>query len=451
LGAITGSIVSRSHPEQRYAIYLPTQFNPASPTPVLFVLDFRGRARVAAEVFQPAAERFGWVVMSANNSASDEAALTSVEALRAMWTDAHDMFTVDERRRYVAGLSGTARTATWVASNAPGSIAGIIAAAAGFSPLTPPSHAFDTRYFGTAGDTDYNYWEMRGLDRRLDELDRPHRIELFSGGHGWMPRDLAMTAVEWMELGAMQGGRRAVDRSLVNDLWIRDLHDVDTLEEAGRPFTAWLRLHAIARDYAGLRPHEEIAAVRMRGDRLAALPGLQPDADAEARAAAWHDARVSAALRVVAVAYPAGAAAAAHPVARTLADMHVPELLADASSADRARSLDARRVLAELDVRLGFYLPMAALQAGDDGRAAFQLELARAINPADSYAWFLRAKILARADRADEAISALRLGVRNGFRSLDFLEHDRAFDPLRRRRDFQGLIQQVRAMWEYDR
>jgi hypothetical protein len=451
LGAITGSIVSRSHPEQRYAIYLPTQFNPASPTPVLFVLDFRGRARVAAEVFQPAAERFGWVVMSANNSASDEAALTSVEALRAMWTDAHDMFKVDERRRYVAGLSGTARTATWVASNAPGTIAGIVAAAAGFSPLTPPSRAFDTRYFGTAGDTDYNYWEMRGLDRRLDELDRPHRIELFSGGHGWMPRDLAMSAVEWMELGAMQDGRRTIDRSLVDAMWMRELHDAATLEEAGRPFAAWLRLRAIARDYEGLRPQEEIAAIRLRGDRLSTLPGLQPDADAEARAAAWHDARVAAALRVVALAYPAGAVAPAHPVARTLAEMHVPELLADASSPDRARSLDARRVLAELDVRTGFYLPMEAMQAGDDGRAAFQLEIARAINPADSYAWFLRAKILARTGRTEEAIAALGLAVRNGFRTLDALEHDRAFGLLRRRRDFQRLVQQVRALWEYDR
>ena len=450
-GALTGGVASRSYPSQRYAVYLPPQFNPRVPTPVLFVLDYRGRARVAAEVFQPAAARFGWVVMSSNNSASDEAARTTVAALQAMWTDAHDFFTVDERRRYIAGLSGTARTATWAATNAPGTVAGVIGAAAGFSPLSAPSPATDFLYFGTVGDADYNYWEMRALDRRLDELDRPHRIEQFTGGHGWMPRPLAMNAIEWMELRAMQSGRRARDEDLVRALWMRDLHDVDTLEEAGRPLAAWRRLRAIERDYHGLRPEADLARIGTRSDRLSRLPSLLPDADREARALEAHDARIAAALRVVGLAFPPGAPAPVHPLDRTLAEVGVPALLAAAASPHRDTALDARRLLAELEVRTGFYLPVEAMQAGDDARAAFLLDVAKAINPNDSYAWFLRGKIFARATRTIEAMDALRRAVRHGFRTLDALEHDPAFDPLRGRPDFTRLVDQVRALWDYDR
>ena len=450
-GRLTGSVVSASNPAQRYAVYLPPHFNRRTPTPVLFILDYRGRARVAAEVFLPAAARFGWILMSSNNSASDEAALTTVTALQAMWTDAHDMFTVDERRLYIAGLSGTARTATWVATNAPGTVTGVIAAAAGFAPLAPPSRTTPFLYFGTAGDTDYNYWELRALDRRLDELDRPHRVEQFTGGHGWMPRELARGAVEWMELRAMQSGSRPVDRDLVDLLWMRDLRDVATLEEAGRPFAAWRRLRAIVRDYTGLRSGEDLAGLRARSERLSTMPGLRPEADDEARAIAAHDARIATALRVVTLAFPPGAASPVHPVARTLAEIGVADLLAAAGSPDRETGRSARRLLAELDVQTGFYLPAEAIRAGADARAAYYLDIAHAINPNDSFAWYLRAKILARAARTTEAMDALSRAVRRGFRTLDALEHDPAFDPLRGRQDFARLVDQVRALWEYDR
>src|SRR3990170_864328 len=133
-GKLTGSVVSRADPGQSYAVYVPSTFDGHTPAPVLFIMDYRGRARTAAEVFVPAAERFGWILLSSNRTASDESPALALVALRAMWTDAHDLFPVDERRRYLAGLSGTARVATWLATRLPGTVAGVIGAAAGFTP-----------------------------------------------------------------------------------------------------------------------------------------------------------------------------------------------------------------------------------------------------------------------------------------------------------------------------
>jgi hypothetical protein len=69
------------------------------------------------------------------------------------------------------------------------------------------------------------------------------------------------------------------------------------------------------------------------------------------------------------------------------------------------------------------------------------------IDPGDSYAWYLRARVHARSRRTAEAIEALSRAVEYGFRTVDLLEREAAFDSLRTRPDFQSLLAQVRARW----
>jgi len=447
-GTLTGSIVSRSDARHRYAVYLPSTYDRAKPAPILFVLDYRGRARVAADVFVPAAERFGWIVISSSNTASDEAPRPTLEALQVMWSDAHALFSIDDRRTYLAGLSGTARTATWLASQLEGTFTGVIGAAAGFAPAAPPSRNTRFLYYGTVGDEDYNYWEMRQLETQLSKLQVPHRIETFSGTHGWMPPPIAMAAVEWMELHAMRSGRRETDPALVDFSWDRDLHAVQTLEELGRPLGVLRRLEAMSRDYEGLRPADELASIATRARSLAAEPGVAREIRAHNTSAAAHDSRVSLAMQVLADAFPPGADAPAAPLAGVLASLDISRLMATASGRDHVAAFNARRILAELDVQTGFYLPVEAMREQDDERAMFYLDIARAINPGDPFAWYLRGSLFARARRPTEAIGALTRAVELGFRTPDALTHDKSFDAIRSREDFQALLARVRAEWD---
>ena len=50
---------------------------------------------------------------------------------------------------------------------------------------------------------------MRLLDRALTS---PHRLAIFDGGHVWLSSELAIEAVEWMELQAMKSGAQAARR-----------------------------------------------------------------------------------------------------------------------------------------------------------------------------------------------------------------------------------------------
>ena len=135
-------------------------------------------------------------------------------AIRAMPTDVTARFSVDLKRVYTAGFSGGARVAMYVALSS-GKIAGVIACSAGF----PDAHARKSApfpYLGTAGTEDFNYTEMRRLDRALTT---PHRVMIFEGTHDWLPAALATDAIEWLELQAMKSGLRARDEALVDRIF----------------------------------------------------------------------------------------------------------------------------------------------------------------------------------------------------------------------------------------
>jgi tetratricopeptide (TPR) repeat protein len=442
-GELVDGVVSASDPTQRYVVYLP-KGGPDTPRPILYVMDYRGRGRVAAEQFRPAAERFGWIVMSSYNTASDAAGLPNAQALKAMWTDSHDRFAIDDRRTYVAGLSGTARMATLFAAGTGGAITGVIGAAAGFSPDMPPTErSVSFLYYGTAGTVDYNYWEMRGLDAQLSRMGKPHRIAFFDGPHAWMPPELAMAALAWMELRAMRAGQRPIDRGLVEERWTRDRERVQMLEDRGKLWEASQLLKSMADDYTTLRPSDEVAELVARAERLARTPQATDQSRRLVKEAEEHDRNVHRRLQVLAAAYPANADEPVAPVKHAVWNLDIPTLRETArGTSDEA--LAAGRVLAQLFVQTGFYLPTEALAKGDVERARYYLGIAEAIDPDDAHSWYLRAAVEARSKQYERSIAALKRALALGYRTTDALENEAAFTAMRDRPDFRALVEEAR-------
>jgi poly(3-hydroxybutyrate) depolymerase len=83
------------------------------------------------QAVQAAAERLGYIVAASNNSRNGPVP-GSAAAANAVWQDTHERFPVDERRRYLGGMSDGARVATAIALSYGGCAAGVIATAAGF-------------------------------------------------------------------------------------------------------------------------------------------------------------------------------------------------------------------------------------------------------------------------------------------------------------------------------
>ena len=165
---VRGTIVDRvqcaGNPEQTYALYLPSTYSPERKWSLILAFHPAARGRMMVEKFQAAAEEYGYIVAASNNSRNGPYAVSQAAA-QAMIMDVGQRFNVDPQRVYLAGMSGGARVATGIALGNK----------------------------NIAGVEDFNYMEMRLLDRKLTS---PHFLAVFQGGHTLPPDDVAVDALE---------------------------------------------------------------------------------------------------------------------------------------------------------------------------------------------------------------------------------------------------------------
>lgn len=384
-GEVVERVVAGGDSTQRYALYLPSAYDPARAWPVLFLMDPRGRAGVPLGCFRAAAERHGWVVLSSYNTVSDSSAAMEANrrALEAMLDDAQRRVSVDPRRLYLGGFSGTARAAWALAFRLRGHVAGVVGFGAGLpgdAGALAAAAAADRpfAFFGGAGAADFNAQEVRALAAALERLGFPHHVESYPGGHAWPPEAVCTAALEWLELRAMAAGLRAEDPAWVDSLHAARLAEAGALEAGGRQHEAWTRFRDAERDFAGLR---DTGAARQAAARLARAPGTRR-AEARLRALAARDSAFSRTLAAVLARYAGDAPPP--PPERTLRELGVAALLREAADgADPPGAAAAAALLERAVVNLGFYAPRAELRRGRPERAAALLRAAAAIRPGD--------------------------------------------------------------------
>jgi pimeloyl-ACP methyl ester carboxylesterase len=264
-GRIIDDVKCEADPSQSYALYIPSNYSPTRNWSVIFAMDPGARGRRPVAQFQAAAEKYGYVVAGSNNSRNGSWN-SSFLAVQAMAADVGSRFVVDPKRIYTAGMSGGARVAMQVALTN-NQIAGVIASSAGF-PDSEPRKSVPFAIFATAGTEDFNYLELRRLDRALRS---PHHLAISEGGHTWLSSDLAVEAIEWMEIQAMKSGRRPKDQALLEELFAKRVSQLtlDTADPA-----ALFAAEAIVSDFEGLNDVSEYAT------NAAALRRQKPIVDA---------------------------------------------------------------------------------------------------------------------------------------------------------------------------
>jgi predicted esterase len=429
-----------------YALYLPSAWTAERRWPVLVALDPGGRALLPLERFREAAERRGWVVMSAYDVRNGDAAQMAANerAVDAMLADAQRRFAMDPRRLYFAGLSGMARFAWGVVAQLDGHAAGLIGAAAGF-PRAAGLWVATLRqvrpfpYFGTTGTTDFNREEMDEVDSALDATSLPHRLARFEGEHEWPPAEVAAQAVDWLELQAMHAGTVPVRTAFVDSLYAAGIARARALEAARAPLDAEREYRALVGDFTGLHATAEPAARAAALARDPAVGRARARRAASARRVYQHREaidRFADELR----------RSTDGTVSRgTLASLRTAPLLAEErdSVADRERSQAAARMLATLLV--------VASDAGGDlmrerryAHAATAFRVAHEVRPTHAGICRALARALAQTARADEALDALACAIAGGTLTRAELESDALLAPLRTDPRFAAIVARAR-------
>jgi len=438
-GGISDRLACAADAKQGYSVFLPSAYSTARRWPVVYFLDARGNAKVPLERFRAAAEELGFVLVSSYNSRSDTKDDPNTPALRAMWRDAHERLALDDRRGYLSGFSGGARASVAMALQAPSAIAGVVGCGAGFADQDAPVKSLAFPYFGTVGERDMNYYEMRALDEKLAKAKAAYRIGVFEGGHEWPPEALAREALVFLEVRAMKDGLRPRDDALAARFYREDLDRAKAYEQAGRPDAALARLRHAVRDFDGLC---DVAEARSDADRL----DRSGDASRLEKEARKRDDQDRGQLHRISATLSKSLGEADPPVAAVLAnELGVPALRRRAASDDANDRLSAARIIANLRAQTGFYLPEAFLERGDLTRARLVLGVAAAINPEDPAGDYNLACASARSGDVPLALKDLDRAVAKGFKNLAAIDDDPDFERIRADPRFQKWLRDART------
>jgi hypothetical protein len=209
------------------------------------------------ELFREVAERDGFIVAGSNNSRNGSG-VPLQKILTTLWDDTHARLSLDARRTYAAGFSGGARVACAFAYLYENRVAGVIGCGASFPANIRPSRSTPFAFYGIVGVDDFNYFELKDLDRALEDFGIAHRVQTLAGGHDWPPASACAEAVEWMELQERKraGGAQRDEKS-VEEFFKRELERARAAEESGQMFEAYLGYVALAADFRGLRDVSE--------------------------------------------------------------------------------------------------------------------------------------------------------------------------------------------------
>ncbi len=438
-GEVIENITSAADPAQSYAVYLPSDYKLSRKWPALFLMDPRGRARVPLDRFIEAAEQCGYVLVSSYNTASDTSEDVNTPALRAMLTDATYLFPIDSKRFYLSGFSGTARVAWIMAAQLEQNVAGIIAFGGGFPGDYRPPQKTRYAYYGAAGWTDFNYEEMRALDRELDGHEIAHRFESFDGSHQWGPSGVCTRAVDWMELQAVKSGLRAGNDGIVDDIYRRRLSEVESLED---PYEAYLRYRALVEDFDDSVDPDDLERLAAKVGELEKLDKVRDTVELEDELAEKRLEYMKRFNRFV-LRFESGDRL--WTVGDMTRELQLDELEKQSKDMSRPRkAYAAQRILEYVFVTTSFYMPRRYLEKEESLRAISTLKVAERIRPGTFQTHIFLARAYAQKGDEKKALEALQKAHEIHPLTQEFLGSDPYFEPIREEPGFKELFQRLK-------
>jgi len=430
-GTVVDKVACQANPAESYALFLPSNYSADKKWPILYAFDPGARGKIPVSLFKDAAEQYGYIVVGSNNSRNSEPAGAIINNLLL---DTHARFSIDERRVYATGFSGGARLACLLGSRSGGSVAGVIACSGGFPAGITPTQSTPFVLFGTAGTEDFNFQEMKQLNRTLDSMGIANTLAIFEGDHAWPPQELAVKALEWMEIQAMKAGRREKDDVLIDRLLPRKVESARASQAAGKIYDAYVAYQSLVVEFRGLRDVTEYeqTATGLRNSK-AVKEAIKYEEGQKNKERQLTEQFVVLVGKLNDPNDPFSAAANYQ--------LAIANLKRDAEAKiDSGNRRVSRRVLQQLLV--AFYEQATLLyQQKNYSAMAGKLELAREIRPEAPGLLYNLAVAYALSGRKRKALDTLEKAVASGFTDLAKMKADDDLTTLRDEPDFKRIVQ----------
>jgi len=224
-GVVQKDISCKVDSTYSYALYLPSTYADSSKLnysfPVIFFFDAHRRGVLPVKKYAPLAEKFGFILVGSNNSMNGQTQGESDRIVSVLFDEVRQRYRVDDKRLVVSGFSGGARVAAGIALFRKEPVAGVIGCAAGFPPI---SLGYNTQfnYLAIVGNKDFNYLELKELDRTLNQMPISHCLLVYDGKHDWPLKQVMQEGFQYMLFDAMRKDLLLKDKKLIEEFQKRN-------------------------------------------------------------------------------------------------------------------------------------------------------------------------------------------------------------------------------------
>jgi tetratricopeptide (TPR) repeat protein len=309
----------------------------------------------------------------------------------------------------------------------------VIGCGAGFPGDIQPDAKSPFAYFGIVGVDDFNFGEMWQLEKKLSKLAAPDRLETFSGGHEWAPKDAIERALAWLSVLSIKTGSAESNKGFLEEQLKVRLNAAEQLLSNKQYVDADRAFGSIVRDFQGLL---DVGAATQKAEELDKSSEVKKERSIE-EDLYRRQLREAGQIRMSWLQAP-------QP------DMVQPPRLQAISRLTEFRkakeqptdSTDrrlARRILSHLTIE-SFETAQVSVRDGDYATALANYELVKEIDPKNANVHYEIARMYALKRQKKPALQFLEEAVALGFKDLTRIKADEAFASLADEPRYQKVI-----------
>lgn len=250
-GVVMDGMVVNDTIDETYSLYLPSSFEDGQLMPVLFIFDSKGRGRTAAQLFKPAAEEQGYILVSSNDIKPAASLKENLMVANRLILGFTSRIPVDLDRISVAGFA----EGGIIASSVPylfKNIHGVIAVGDNNIDYQMLREVGEFVFIGIAGQEQMSYHSMQVAVEDLKSKGFPSEMYSYNGGAEWPHPEVVSSALGFLSLEAMKENLQPLNTEMVSNLYEQDLKRVDKLVSQEKYVSAYDLMDVLLSKYKGL-------------------------------------------------------------------------------------------------------------------------------------------------------------------------------------------------------
>ncbi len=222
---------------ESFSFYMPKSYEPAKPTPVIFIFEPLARGKTGIDPFISSAETYGYLLICSNNTKNGPFE-QNYDIVDRLFSKVFTSLKLDPKRVYTSGFSGGARLASSIAIKT-NQIQGVVSCGAAYTVNfgeLPTTQSFS--YATIMGEADMNFYELIFTRKYLVKTQLPFEIFTPDINHSWPTQDQILLAFDWLQLEAYKNLLLPVDSAITKNIYHKFYDQARTKEKDNRLLSA---------------------------------------------------------------------------------------------------------------------------------------------------------------------------------------------------------------------